>query len=134
MSRIIQGANVYYNMSAELVEENVFPTELLETVRTQFLRYKAKTGFVAIRSMTVATAAPIIPHLKSKMILITASATVEIIANLGFPSARMMEFISYHHSNTERDDRLRKHNRVGSISVRAEIGCIGDKYLVDDVI
>ena len=49
---------------------------------------------------TVATAAPIIPHRKSKikrgsrMILMTAPRRVEIMANLGFPSARMMGFMA----------------------------------------
>ena len=64
--------------------------------------------------MIVATAAPIIPHLKTKInrgssiILITAPARVEIIANFGLPSARVRispasrSFADTHSSTTQK--------------------------------
>ncbi len=63
-------------------------------------RYQIARTAVTTCPSTVATAAPIIPHLHTKikmgsrMILMTAPASVEIIANFGLPSARMMGFIA----------------------------------------
>ena len=63
-------------------------------------RYHTAKIAVAIWPITVAIAAPIIPHLKPKMkmgsriILIAAPTRVDIIANLGLPSARIMGFIA----------------------------------------
>ena len=63
-------------------------------------RYHTASAAVTIWPKTVATAAPIMPHLQpkmkmgSRMILNTAPASVEIMANFGSPSARMMGFIA----------------------------------------
>ena len=67
-----------------------------------FICSRYHTARIAVNTcpITVATAAPIMPHLKTKikmgsrMMLITAPANVEIMANLGFPSARMMGFMA----------------------------------------
>ena len=65
-----------------------------------FSRYHTARNAVNTWPMTVATAAPIMPHLKTKMkigsrmMLITAPANVEIMANLGLPSARIMGFMA----------------------------------------
>ena len=63
-------------------------------------RYHTASAAVTIWPNTVATAAPIMPHLHSKMkmgskmMLSTAPASVEIMANRGLPSARMTGFIA----------------------------------------
>ena len=63
-------------------------------------RYHTASAAVTIWPNTVATAAPIMPHLHSKMkmgskmMLSTAPASVEIMANRGSPSARMTGFIA----------------------------------------
>ena len=55
---------------------------------------------VATCPRTVATAAPIMPHLKTKMktgsrmILMTAPASVEAMAKRGLPSALMIGFMA----------------------------------------
>ena len=56
---------------------------------------------VMICPITVATAAPIIPQpnmkikIGSSMMLATAPARVDTMANFGLPSARMMEFMAW---------------------------------------
>ena len=63
-------------------------------------RYHTASPVVTICPITVATAAPIMPHLKAKMnigssiIFSTAPASVETIANFGLPSARITGFIA----------------------------------------
>ena len=63
-------------------------------------RYHTASAAVTIWPITVATAAPIMPHrqpkmkMGSKMMLSTAPASVEIMANRGSPSARMTGFIA----------------------------------------
>lgn len=59
------------------------------------IKYQTARTAVTIWPNTVATAAPIIPHLKikikigSNIMLIMAPASVETMANLGLPSARI---------------------------------------------
>ena len=70
--------------------------------RTAFMcsRYAAASTAERIWPMTVATAAPIMPQRKPKMktgsriMFSTAPARVEIMANRGLPSARMMGFMA----------------------------------------
>lgn len=63
-------------------------------------RYHTASSAVATCPMTVATAAPIMPHsqmkmkMGSRMMLMTAPASVEIMANRGLPSARMTGFMA----------------------------------------
>ena len=64
-------------------------------------RYQTASTAVRICPSTVATAAPIMPQWKPKMNtgsrirLVTAPARVEIMANLGLPSERMMGFMAW---------------------------------------
>ena len=72
--------------------------KLCPSSRTAFMwyRYQTASAAVSICPSTVATAAPIIPQRNtkmntgSKMILASAPAKVEAIANLGLPSERMI--------------------------------------------
>ena len=63
-------------------------------------RYHTASSAVATCPMTVATAAPIMPHLNTKikigsrMMLMTAPASVETMAKRGLPSARMTGFMA----------------------------------------
>ena len=63
-------------------------------------RYQTASAAVMICPITVATAAPIMPQWKRKiktgssMMLATAPASVDAIANFGFPSARMIGFMA----------------------------------------
>lgn len=64
-------------------------------------KYQTASRAVMIWPMTVATAAPIIPQRNTKMntgsrmILATAPAKVDTMANRGLPSARMTGFIAW---------------------------------------
>ena len=63
-------------------------------------RYQTASAAVMICPITVATADPIMPQWKRKiktgssMMLATAPASVDAIANFGFPSARMIGFMA----------------------------------------
>ena len=79
-----------------------FSAKSCEAGLTTFMcaRYHTARSAVATCPITVATAAPIMPHRKTKMktgsrmILTTAPASVEIMANFGLPSARMTGFMA----------------------------------------
>ena len=64
-------------------------------------RYHTDSTAVTTCPMTVATAAPIMPQWQpkiktgSRMMLSIAPASVEIMANRGLPSARMMGFMAW---------------------------------------
>ena len=58
---------------------------------------------------------------------------------IGFPSAEAQAdesaaAVTDHHSDCQRYDRQRKYDRICGISVRAEIACIGDEDLVNNVV
>lgn len=81
------------------------------------------------------------------MMFVTAPASVDTIANLGFPSARITGFIAFaspetdadkctaavsdHNGNRQSHYRKRKYDRVGRIAIRAEVIGIGNKDLND---
>ena len=64
-------------------------------------RYHTARSAVATWPMTVATAAPIMPHLQpkmkmgSRMMFSTAPARLEIMAKRGLPSARITGFMAW---------------------------------------
>ena len=80
-----------------------FKAKLLFWSFTAFMwkRYHTASPAVRICPATVATAAPIIPifsgkmKIGSRMMFVTAPATVEIMAKRGLPSERMMGFMAW---------------------------------------